>query len=208
MTLAGLRAAAADQCLALRGGLHEDGETVLLLGPDEPRFWPHFKASPEFRDGAPDPLDRWSKRVIDALAAAFGGRAVYPSDGPPYPPFLRWAAASGHAWQAPTGLMVHDEAGLFVSYRGALRLPGLLDLPPEGCNPCPTCTAQPCLTACPVGALSAGSDYDVAACRAHVASASGRDCREAGCRVRRACPVSRAFGRMPEQSAFHMAAFL
>ena len=45
--------------------------TVLLLGPREPGFWPHLQAQPEW-DGAPDPVDRWSRRVIGRIAFAIG----------------------------------------------------------------------------------------------------------------------------------------
>ena len=34
-------------------GLPMIGGTLLLLGPDEPAFWPLFQASPEYPDGAP-----------------------------------------------------------------------------------------------------------------------------------------------------------
>ena len=33
------------------------------------------------------------------------------------------------------------------------------------------------------------------------------DCMSKGCAVRRACPVSQSYGRMEDQSAFHMRAF-
>ena len=42
--------------------LPDSHETLVLLGPAEPGFWPAFTASPEFKDGAPDPLGperRW-----------------------------------------------------------------------------------------------------------------------------------------------------
>ena len=42
--------------------------TLVLLGPREPGFWPAFTASPEYADAAPDPMDRWSSRVIGDLA--------------------------------------------------------------------------------------------------------------------------------------------
>ncbi|MBS0125627.1 ferredoxin [Thetidibacter halocola] len=215
MTLAPLSREAAACALSVRGAFHptaEDGApdgtgTLILLGPDEPDFWPVFAASPEYGDGAPDPLDRWSKRVIGILAARWGGMAVFPSDGPPWPPFIGWALRSGRAWVAPVGLLVHEAAGLFASYRGAVVLPDRLDLPAAPAMPCDTCAAKPCETACPVGAMAPGQAYDVATCKAHVTSEAGRECRQ-GCLVRRACPVSRAFGRLPEQSAFHMRAFL
>lgn len=212
---AALSEAARARHLDVFGLLHpgpEDGappgaRTLLLLGPDGARFWPALTASPEWRDGAPDPVDRWSARVIGGWAASLGAQAVFPSDGPPYPPFLAWARASGRAWPSPVGLLVHDTAGLWVSYRGALALPWRVEGPelPQA-SPCESCAEQPCRTACPVDALSAEA-YLVEACRAHVSSPEGAPCMSGGCRVRAACPVSRRHGRPDVQSAYHMRAF-
>lgn len=181
--------------------------TVILLSPQEPAFWPAFTASAEFGDGAPDPMDRWSARVIGKLAEDLGATPLFPFGGPPFHPFYAWALASGRAWASPVRLLVHDSAGLFASYRGALAFSIRLDLPvqyPQ--SPCETCRTRPCLSACPVSALGADG-YDVPACRAYIAGSSGRDCVESGCAVRRACPVSQHHGRLPAQSAFHMKAF-
>lgn len=181
--------------------------TLVMLAPLEPAFWPAFTDSVEYRDGAPDPMDRWSTRVIGQLAQDLGATALFPFGGPPYHPFYSWALASGRAWASPVRLLVHDRAGLFISYRGALALPERMPLPPPtAAMPCTTCADKPCLSACPIGALGAGG-YDVPACRAHIAGNAGRDCAESGCLVRRACPVSTRHGRLPEQSAFHMKAF-
>ncbi len=212
MTLAGIADASRRDGLAPLGALHPGPEdeapdgcgTLVLLGPDGPDFWQIFQASHEYRDRAPDPLNRWSERVVGRLAAAFGARALYPFGGPPWLPFTGWARRSGAAWELPVGLLVHARTGLFLSYRGALALPGRLDLPPTGPRPCDTCAA-PCLSACPVGAL-AESGYDLAACHRFLDTGPGGDCLERGCAVRRACPVGQ--GLRPEsQSAFHMAAF-
>lgn len=205
MTLARLAAAARPHGLSVLGALHDKGGTVVLLGPDEPRFWPLFQATPEYSDARPDPLDRWSKRLIPPLAETFGGHAVFPSDGPPFAPFISWALASGRIWQAPVNLLVHDTAGLFVSFRGALLLPGLLDLPTPAQNPCEKCAEKPCLSACPAAALTQAS-YDVSACHTFLNTKNGADCLANGCHVRRACPVGRN-RRAPAQSAFHMRAF-
>ena len=184
----------------------EDGvaprfRSVALLSPNEPGFWPIFASSPEMTDGRPDPLDRWSKRVIGRIACGLRTKAVFPSDGPPWRPFTAWARRSGRAWPSPVGLLVHDTAGLWISYRGAILLE---DEVPETTSqpPCDACPTRPCLSACPVGALIA-SGYDVPRCHAFLDK--GPDCLQ-GCRVRRACPVGQG-RRLPQQSEFHMKAF-
>lgn len=181
-------------------------KTLILLGPDEPDFWVHISKAPEFTDKDPDPLDRWSIRVITGIADEFKATPLFPFGGPPYQPFIAWAEKSGRSWPSPVGMLVHDRAGLMVSYRGALALPERLDLPPPPPCPCGSCTEKPCLTACPVGALD-NSAYDLAACHGYLNTGPGRDCLARGCGVRRACPVSQSYGRDPVQSAFHMKAF-
>lgn len=181
--------------------------TLILLSPHEPAFWPAFTASAEYRDGSPDPMDRWSARVISQLAEGLGATPLFPFGGPPFHPFYAWALASGRVWASPVRLLVHDAAGLFISFRGALALPQRIDLPGTAMSaPCDTCVDRPCLTACPVAALGA-EGYDVPACRAYIAGSSGRACIDSGCAVRRACPISQRHGRLPVQSAFHMKAF-
>lgn len=202
----GIEKAASEVHLDLMGGVHEEGGTVILLGPARD-FWTAFKASREWQDGSPDPVDRWSLRVIGALAREVGAEALFPFGGPPYLPFLRWATDTGRAWQSPAGMLVHDVQGLWVSYRGALRFDAEIDLPETGPSPCGTCKDQPCLSACPVNALSAERGYDVPACHGFLDTAAGADCLGKGCKARRACPVSQAFGRTPEQSAHHMRHF-
>ncbi len=209
--LAGRLAAA---CLEVFGAFHPEPDddapegtgTILLLGPREPGFWPHASAEPEFADGRADPMDRWSTRVIGDIAVATGATALFPFGGPPWRPFIRWAERSGRAWPSPVQLLVHDRAGLMVSYRGALALRQRLPLPPTPQRPCNTCPGQPCATACPVGALTPAG-YDLEACHRFLDGPDGRDCMDNGCAVRRACPVSARYGRLPDQSGFHMRAF-
>ncbi|MGR3640592.1 ferredoxin [Alterinioella nitratireducens] len=213
MTYDDIRRRAAGEGLTIFGGFHPvsadacpDGTvTMLLFAPEEPGFWPRVAATPEFQDEAPDPLDRWSTRVIGALAETAGGRALFPFGGPPYLPFIAWATRTGRAWPSPVGMLVHDRAGLMISIRGAIALPYSIDLPATGPRPCETCAA-PCRSACPVDAL--GPDgYDVVACHAYLDTDPGRDCMELGCKARRACPLSAASERVPAQSAYHMRQF-
>jgi len=185
--------------------LPEGVETLILLSPDGPGFWHHFQQSAEYRDGRPDPMDRWSIRVIDQLAAALDAQALYPFGVTPPYPFYRWALASGRVWASPVQWLIHDTAGLWLSFRGALGFSTRLDLPQAGQSPCEGC-ARPCITACPVGALT-DAGYDVPACHAYLDTSDGGRCLSHGCAVRAACPVSKSYGRTPDQSAFHMRHF-
>ena len=214
MDLQTLRKLVLAEALDILGGLHpaqadkapEGTETILLLGPHEPGFWQTVNAAPEFLDQRPEPLDRWSARTITKLAQHVGGQALFPFGGSPYQPFIAWALRSGRAWTSPVGLLVHDSAGLFVSYRGALALPYRVALPPSGPRPCDGCKDQPCRTACPAGAMT-DAGYDLDRCHAYLGTRPGQDCRTLGCGVRLSCPVSATYGRLAEQSAFHMKAF-
>ncbi|KMW58210.1 Ferredoxin [Candidatus Rhodobacter oscarellae] len=181
--------------------------TLVLLGPREPGFWAAFTDSPEYQDGSAHPLDRWSTRVITALAEELDAEPLFPFGGPPYQPFISWAMRSGRAWQSPAGPLVHDTAGMMVSYRGALAMRAKISLPARPGKPCVTCATQPCLNACPVDALSAQTGYDLAACHGFLDTAAGADCMSRGCAARRACPVSQNHARQEAQSAFHMRSF-
>lgn len=210
--LARIEQAATAQGLRVAGLVPEgaapmpDGlRTVLLLAPDEPAFWSLFTQSAEYRDGQPDPMDRWSLRVVNSLAQALDATPLFPFGTQPPHPFYTWALASGRVWSSPVQFLVGAEAGLWASYRGALGLAEPCDPLPQVAKPCDTC-AQPCVTACPVGALTPAG-YDITACHAYLDTEEGQDCMTKGCAVRRICPVSQALGRDPAQSAFHMGHF-
>lgn len=201
--------------LRVLGGFHpipedkapEGCKTLIMLGPDEPAFWPHLQTQAECLDGDSDPVDRWSRRVIDLWARDLSATPLYPFGGAPYLPFFSWALRTKRVHASPILLLVHDRAGLFVSFRGALALQEHIDLPTCPPNPCETCLYQPCRTACPVGALS-DTGYDVPSCKTHLDTADLADCMGQGCAARRACPASKGFGRVPEQSAYHMRKFV
>lgn len=171
--------------------------------------WPVFAATPEAQDGEPDPMDRWSRRVVTALAEELGAVPLFPFGGPPYQPFLRWAAATGCVWQSPLGMSIHAERGLWVAFRGALGFREARgDLKAvEAQLPCETCAEKPCLTACPVDAF-AQEFYDVPTCVSHIATAEGAECLQGGCKARHACPVGRDWAPEPAQAHFHMGAYL
>jgi len=193
---------ATKQLLVLGSWTNSEG-TLLLIGPNEPAFWHVFTQSPEYQDGQPHPMDRWSTRTLTIIAETHNIQAFFPFGSAPYHPFYTWAVNSGRFWPSPIGFLVHDNAGLFASFRGALLIPDHL-APSESEQPCDTCE-RPCTTACPVGAFDDG--YNVDACKTHLATPAGADCMSQGCRARRACPIGQG-NRLPDQAAFHMNAFL
>lgn len=207
--------------LVARGGFHPcadeavpalgDGRparTVVLVGNVGDTLWPVFSASPEAGDGQPDPLDRWSRRVIGAIAAELGGTACLPNDGPPWPPFVAWARRAEPVTESPIGILVHPDYGLWHAYRGAILLDRAIALPAPDRRPppCDACPDQPCRRACPVGAFGAGG-YDVTACTDFLSGGQGARCG-GGCLARRACPVGQQYNYPREQQALHLDAFL
>jgi hypothetical protein len=220
--LAGVAAALGRHGLSLRGGFHPeaadgvpalaDGRrpgTVLLVGTIGGSLWPALSISPEFADGASHPLDRWTRCVLDGIAAPLAATALFPFGGPPYLPFQRWAMRAEPVAPSPLGILIHPDHGLWHAYRGALVLAERLSLPPFAARarPCDDCADKPCLSACPVGAFTPAG-YDVPGCIGHLERPAGADCMSGGCLARRACPVGRAQTYDPAQAAFHMRAFL
>ena len=186
--------------------IKEKYQTIFLLGPDEPEFWLAFKKSNEFSEKLKDPLDLWSKRIVNALAHEVNAEALFPFNGPLYAPFYSWSLRAQRIYQSPIKLLVHDKSRIFVSFRGALGVLEYIALPPIKGHPCKNCDA-PCSTACPVDAF-AGGTYDVATCKSYITSADRKNCPSIGCAARRACPISQNASRTKEQSAFHMKAFV
>lgn len=210
VNLAQIEALAAKHQLQVLGGfctqddpdLPKGTQSLLLLGPQEPGYWPHVRAQPEW--GGPDPIDRWSRRVIGGMACTFGAKAIFPFGGPPYHPFYSWALRTGQVWDSPVRLLVHKTQGLMVSFRGALALKQRIELP-AAARVCDGCTA-PCLNACPAAALT-DAGYNVPACHDFLDTAPGASCMNLGCAVRRACPLSLGYARLTEHSAYHMGIF-
>lgn len=184
--------------------------TVVVVGNVGGAIWPSFRA-----DERPvaDPLDDWTRRRLEPVAARFGADYMHPSDEP-FIPMQRWAQRADDVFESPIGLLIHPDHGLWHAYRGVLLFAEPLDgLPTVGArvSPCSTCADQPCRTACPVGAFTTDGlrlvGYDHERCRGHVRSGHEPRCLTAGCAARRACPVNAAGHYETDQMAFHMRAF-
>jgi len=214
MTYREIAEALSEEGLLARGGFHPgDGDmapasakTVILVGNTNADFWPHFEAG---RRDEPNPLDAWTKRTVDRIAGKARGWGVYPSDGPPYFPFQRWAMKVEPVFPSPIGMLIHPEYGLWHAYRAAICLHQAIPVPArdDRASPCESCADKPCLSTCPVDAFS-GDGYDVPTCAAHLGTPEGADCLSDGCRARRACPIAGPHFYAPGQAAFHMDAFI
>jgi len=167
-------------------------KSILLVGNAGDAFWPHFRAwLAEQPAGLADPLDTWSRRVLEAVAERTDVRVIMPNDRP-YAPFQQWAMRAEGLKPSPLGILMHAEYGLWHAYRGALLfdcvLPqeALVQSAEKPIHLCDLCDGKPCLIACPAGAFEAG--FDSAACLSHIVLPQGSGCMEGGCLARNACP--------------------
>ncbi|NTG46796.1 4Fe-4S dicluster domain-containing protein [Agrobacterium rhizogenes] len=195
------------------GPLLRDGtpaRSVILLGNIGGSIWQPFSRWWQLSEntGCRDPLDDWSKAIIQPIAAALGATAYFPSD-PPWQPFQRWAMKAEGLSASPLGILIHPEYGLWHGYRGALGFAESIE--EHGArtvskHPCDHCAEKPCLTACPADAVTSVG-FDVAGCRSHLRTDMGQvGCMIGGCLARNACPVGASYRYSPAQLAFHMAA--
>lgn len=190
-------------------GLNPGRPEIALVGNIGSSYWPVFSGSPEYLDGAADPLDRWSRRIADAIAAEFPLQPVYPFEGPPYYPFQQWARRAEALEQSPVGVMMHPEYGLWHSYRFAL-LGESFEAPRAQAPvtfPCLDCADKPCLQRCPVDAFDEHG-YDVERCASYLQQTPLAECHALGCLARYACPVAPELRYTPAQGRFHLQAFL
>lgn len=181
-------------------------DAVVVIGNVGGTIWAHFRAG---ETPGHDPLDRWTRSMLQPIARRYGAGFVHPSDEP-FQPFQRWARRAADVWPSPIGLLVHADHGLWHAYRGALLFAEpVTGLPQTGVtsSPCLTCDDQPCLSTCPVDAFGPGT-YDVDACARHVAGGTEPRCMQRGCAARLACPIGVGHRYGSDQMRFHMRAFV
>lgn len=223
MPLAELATALAPYGLRVRGGFATDpaidrdlligipaAKTLILVGNAGSELWERSGADIAATQD-PDPLDRWTQRVIEPIARSLDGVALYPFGGPPYWPFQRWAERAEGLRASPLGIQIHPEFGLWHAYRAAVVLPRLVALPARTAaeHPCDGCIDKPCLSRCPVQAFSA-EGYAADRCVDHVVATQHdpAGCASVGCLARLACPVGADWRYRSDHARFHMAAFV
>jgi ferredoxin len=180
---------------------------ALIVGSGGPAFFDRFDGSPEAVDNAPEPLDRYTERVVtcatrDALHSRGSTHAVhFPFGVRPLIPFQRLGRAAGLGGPGPLGLQIHPTFGPWWAYRALIVLDRPLPpaAPPgDGCAGCDA----PCVAACPAGAVARGG-FDIVACQARRLVAE--PCR-LSCVARITCVRGPEHRYRDEELAFHMRA--
>jgi hypothetical protein len=190
------------------GPCGEPAASVVLIGNAGAGYWPVFmrwrKAQPA---GLADPLDAWSRTVVEDVAETCRARVIMPSDRP-YAPFQRWAMRAEGLRPSPLGILMHPDYGLWHAYRAALLFDVPLSAkkgagePDASIHRCDLCVGKFCLNTCPADAFADGG-FDHAGCLSHVRSDAKPGCRD-GCRARNACPHGHAYRYEAEVQRFHM----
>jgi hypothetical protein len=209
MAAAAFDAACAPVSTLTLGGLLAGARAAVLVGSGGPAFFDRFAAgSPEASDGAPHPLDRFTKRVADAAVVealaplGIAHAAYFPFDwAEPRIPFQRLGRAVGLGGPGPLGLQIHPVYGAWWAYRVLVVVDRDLPARPAIGDGCAGCDA-PCVDACPARAV-ARTGFVVAAC--HARRLAAEPCR-LSCAARIACIRGPAHRYTDAELAFHMAA--
>lgn len=183
-----------------------DARGVIVLGNGGAALWKAFRAAvPEA--GGDDPLDRFTRRTIEAATHDLAGaRCSFPFDSSaPRLDFRLLGELAGLGRPSLVGVLVHPTYGPWIALRAAVLLPIEVTAPrpADGFDPCPTCVERPCIAACPVNAVGPAG-WDVAGCMAH-RLADESHCADA-CTARLDCVYGRAHRYPADALAFHQAA--
>jgi hypothetical protein len=178
---------------------------ALVVGSGGRAFFEGFARA---RDAGPDPLDRYTRAVVqEAARAALDPLGVAHAELFPFVgesvvvPFQRLGRAAGLGGPSPLGLQTHPVFGAWWAYRALIVLDAELPAAPpvgDGCAGCPA----PCVDACPASAVQR-SGFVVSAC--HARRLSAEPCR-LSCAARHACIRGPEHRYNDEQLAFHMSA--
>lgn len=209
-----------DTGLMIRGDffVFEGQQIGWLIGNSGQDFWQAFTQSREYLQQQTNPIDSYSERIINALATKVSAElnlthvsTAFPSAGPPYYPFQRWAVMAEQLKPSPLGILMHPLYGLWHAYRGAILFAvdgEVFRATEEAVNnrsalphPCDSCVQKPCLTTCPVGAFA--ETYHVSDCANYVMQ-KDNDCYNSGCAARLACPYAPQYRYNSQHHCFHL----
>lgn len=199
---------------AMRAGtIDAAARSIVVIGNGGSGLWRAFTAhaarNPGWRD-RDNPLDDFTLDVIEryviVAVRTLGARcvAVYPfMSGGPTLNFMEAAKLAGLAGPSILGVVVHPEYGPWIAFRAALILDVELDQPGAalGFDPCPTCTARSCISACPADAVTFPAGWDIPRCLTYRVE-SEADCAPR-CHARAGCVLGPAHRYPDDELAYH-----
>ena len=193
-----------DICASL--GLTADEPTpyrqLILIGHQGRDFWAALQ-----RRGlhGSHPVDTFvAECVRDWMNGPMAGHAwelVFPGARPVGLQRLGEIAGWHHA--SPFRVGVDAEWGSWFAYRAVVLADTALPVTPRRSlpSPCLSCSDQPCVGACPAGALERSGAFHLRACIEYRLQ-SGSACQDR-CLARNACPVGEAHSYTEAQTAYH-----
>ena len=159
---------------------------LIMLGQGGRGLWDSMEAEGYESDNR---FDDYARTGVAEFAASMGEPAweiIYPSDV--LLPLGRMAEFSGWGAPSPLGLTINDTFGLWLAHRVVFLIDA--DIPVSTStttHPCTTCADAPCVSACPVGAVSTTTGFDVDACSNSESRMALRARTAAWARI--ACPI-------------------
>lgn len=160
---------------------------LILIGHGGRALWERVKAAGLQSE---HPIDDFTTATVEAwLAGQLPGvvhALRYPGDGPVGLQALGRLAGWHH--ESPFRVGVNADWGSWFAYRAVVLVDADLPAtaPMSGESPCASCAEQPCITACPAGALDA-PEFSLQKCIAYRRQPDSR-CRIT-CVARTSCPV-------------------
>lgn len=185
--------------------------SIVVIGNGGGAFWDAFQHHAKENPGwmtRDNPLDDFTRVVIEReLGPILRGVAhtiVYPfMSGGPTLNFMEAGKAAGLSGPSILGVMVHPVYGPWIAFRAAILLSESIDAPGEACgfDPCPSCIARTCISACPAEAVSLGGGWDIPKCLTHRVEMEA-DCAPR-CHARAACVLGPQHRYPDEELAYH-----
>ena len=171
--------------------LHPAGKCLIVLGNGGADFWRTYAdAGPHH--AAAHPVDAFTVECVEARVvpvlrrAGVEFRLFYPFRFTAEPlSFLHAGACAGLGVRSRLGILIHPVYGPWMALRAAISIAAALPAsPPLAFDGCTSCSEQPCIRACPGGAISRVG-WDVPAC-ARQRLQEPDSCAE-GCHARLQC---------------------
>lgn len=190
---------------------HERFGSLLLLGSAGPDLWQQIDGEGLLRRS--HPVDTYTRDTVTAFCSQYLGANspgggidhlfAWPNESAREIPVMALGAYAGWQHTSPLGLGLHPVHGLWFAYRAVVLLgpqwPERKLAASE--NPCDSCTGQPCVQACPVGAVGGANRLDLEACFQE-RQRDGAVCGSL-CLARTACPVGANSRYSIDQVAHH-----